>query len=48
MPNKKTSKSECQLCGTVFNEPVGSYITHNDPRTRKRCAGSSVATGNPN
>ncbi|MFC7723449.1 hypothetical protein [Nonomuraea recticatena] len=45
MPNKKTNKSECQICGTQFNKPVGSKVPHNDPSTGKRCAGSSVSTG---
>ncbi|GAA2692199.1 hypothetical protein GCM10010412_082970 [Nonomuraea recticatena] len=45
VPNKKTNKSECQICGTQFNKPVGSKVPHNDPSTGKRCAGSSVSTG---
>ncbi|MBE1566619.1 hypothetical protein [Nonomuraea africana] len=45
MPNKKTKKSECQVCAAPINAPVGSKVTHNDPSTGKRCAGSSVSTG---
>ncbi|MEV0619792.1 hypothetical protein AB0I81_41185 [Nonomuraea sp. NPDC050404] len=45
MPNKKMPKSECQLCGGQFDKPIGSKITHSDPSTGKRCAGSIVPTG---